>query len=321
MLGGIRIFSGSSNERIASSIAKHLSLNVSQVVHGKFSNQETSVEIKESVRKNDVYLVHSTGAHVNDDVMELLVMINACKMASAGRVVAVLTSYPYARQDKKDKSRAPISAKLLANMITHSGADHIITMDLHAYQIQGFFDVPCDNLIAEPVVIKWIRENIPDFYNSVLVSPDAGGVKRVASIADKLNVEFAMIHKERKRANQVDNMILVGDFRDKVAVIVDDMADTCGTLCFAAAKILEAGASTVYRAVKIISLPILVCVGGALERIMKSPIEAVAVTNTINQDENMKLCPKLKLMDVSMIFAEVIRRTHFAEAVECLFHE
>uniref|UniRef100_A0A452TFD4 ribose-phosphate diphosphokinase n=1 Tax=Ursus maritimus TaxID=29073 RepID=A0A452TFD4_URSMA len=205
------------------------------------------VEIGESVRGEDVYIIQSGCGEINDNLMELLIMINACKIASSSRVTAVIPCFPYARQDKKDKSRAPISAKLVANMLSVAGADHIITMDLHASQIQGFFDIPVDNLYAEPAVLQWIRENIAEWRNCIIVSPDAGGAKsRVTSIADRLNVEFALIHKERKKANEVDRMVLVGDVKDRVAILVDDMADTCGTICHAADKLLSAGATKVY---------------------------------------------------------------------------
>lgn len=241
-------------------------------------------------------------------------MINACKIASSCRVAAVIPCFPYARQDKKDKSRAPISAKLIANMLSVSGADHIITMDLHASQIQGFFDIPVDNLYAEPALLEYIRLNIPNWQEAVVVSPDAGGAKRVTSIADKLNIDFALIHKERKRANEVEKMTLVGNVEGKTAILVDDMADTCGTICLAADKLVEAGANKVYA----------ICVHGvfsgpALQRLNNSKFEAIVVTNTIPQEENMKLCPKIQCIDISGILAEAIRRTHNGESVSYLF--
>ncbi|XP_076319125.1 ribose-phosphate pyrophosphokinase 1 isoform X4 [Tachypleus tridentatus] len=243
----IKVFSGSSHPDLAQKVVDRLGIGLGKVVLKKFSNQETSVEIGESVRGEDVYIIQSGSGEVNDNLMELLIMINACKIASASRVTAVIPCFPYARQDKKDKSRAPISAKLVANMLSVSGADHIITMDLHASQIQGFFDIPVDNLYAEPAVLKWIKENITDWRSCVIVSPDAGGAKRVTAIADRLNVDFALIHKERKKANEVASMVLVGDVKDKIAILVDDMADTCGTVCHAADKLLEAGESKVYH--------------------------------------------------------------------------
>ncbi|CAD5120386.1 DgyrCDS8957 [Dimorphilus gyrociliatus] len=310
----IKVFSGNSHPDLAVRIADRLGIELGKVTSKKFSNQETSVEIGESVRGEDVYIVQSGCGEVNDNLMELLIMINACKIASAARVTAVLPCYPYARQDKKDKSRAPISAKLVANMLSVAGADHIITMDLHASQIQGFFDIPVDNLYAEPAVLKWIRENIIEWKNCTIVSPDAGGAKRVTSIADRLGVEFALIHKERKKANEVSSMVLVGDVKDRIAILVDDMADTCGTICHAAEKLQEAGATKVYA----------ICTHGifsgpASNRINESLFEAVVVTNTIPQEEKMKKSPKIRCVDVSMMLAEAIRRTHNGESVSYLF--
>ncbi|XP_043586158.1 ribose-phosphate pyrophosphokinase 1 isoform X1 [Bombus pyrosoma] len=334
----IKVFSGTSHPDLAQRIVDRLGIDIGKVVTKKFSNLETCVEIGESVRGEDVYIVQSGSGEVNDNLMELLIMINACKIASASRVTAVIPCFPYARQDKKDKggdgrdnrnskkqiimksnewkfrSRAPISAKLVANMLSVAGADHIITMDLHASQIQGFFDIPVDNLFAEPAVLKWIKENIIEWRNSIIVSPDAGGAKRVTSIADRLNVEFALIHKERKKANEVASMVLVGDVKDRVAILVDDMADTCGTICHAAEKLLEAGATKVYAI-----LTHGIFSGPAISRINNACFEAVVVTNTIPQDGHMQDCPKIQCIDVSMMFAEAVRRTHNGESVSYLF--
>nr|CAD7594287.1 unnamed protein product [Timema genevievae] len=368
----IKIFSGTSHPDLAQRIVDRLGIDLGKVVTKKFSNLETCVEIGESVRGEDVYIIQSGSGEVNDNLMELLIMINACKIASASRVTAVIPCFPYARQDKKDKaggdgggkitlpfklktnewkfrwshflatdpevsgsipgtfrffceavglergqlslSRAPISAKLVANMLSVAGADHIITMDLHASQIQGFFDIPVDNLYAEPAVLKWIRENIVEWRNSIIVSPDAGGAKRVTSIADRLNVEFALIHKERKKANEVASMVLVGDVKDRVAILVDDMADTCGTICHAAEKLLEAGATKVYAI-----LTHGIFSGPAISRINNACFEAVVVTNTIPQEQHMKDCPRIQCIDVSMMFAEAVRRTHNGESVSYLF--
>jgi len=334
----IKVFSGSSHPDLAQRIVDRLGIDLGKVVTKKFSNLETCVEIGESVRGEDVYIVQSGSGEINDNLMELLIMINACKIASASRVTAVIPCFPYARQDKKDKagdgkeskndtsqrivkynewkfrSRAPISAKLVANMLSVAGADHIITMDLHASQIQGFFDIPVDNLYAEPAVLKWIKENIAEWRNSIIVSPDAGGAKRVTSIADRLNVEFALIHKERKKANEVASMVLVGDVKDRVAILVDDMADTCGTICHAAEKLMEAGATRVYAI-----LTHGIFSGPAISRINNACFEAVVVTNTIPQDGHMRDCPKIQCIDVSMMFAEAVRRTHNGESVSYLF--
>jgi ribose-phosphate pyrophosphokinase len=318
----VKVFSGTSHPDLATKIAVRLGIDLGKVVAKKFSNLETCVEIGESVRGEDVYIIQSGSGAVNDNLMELLIMINACKIASASRVTAVIPCFPYARQDKKDKkhhglimaSRAPISAKLVANMLSVAGADHIITMDLHASQIQGFFDIPVDNLYAEPAVLKWIKENIPEWRNAIIVSPDAGGAKRVTSIADRLNVEFALIHKERKKANEVASMVLVGDVKDRVSILVDDMADTCGTICHAAEKLLEAGSTKVYA---ILTHGILS--GPAISRINNACFEAVVVTNTIPQDQHMKECSKIQCIDISLIIAEAIRRTHNGESVSFLF--
>ncbi|VDD74019.1 unnamed protein product [Mesocestoides corti] len=311
----IKVFAGCSNVDLAKRITDHIGIQLGNVNSKKFSNRETCVEVAESVRGEDVYIIQTGSGEVNDNLMELLIMINACKIASSCRVTAVIPCFPYARQDKKDKSRAPISAKLVANMLSVAGADHIVTMDLHASQIQGFFDIPVDNLYAEPAVIKWIQKNINDWQNCCVVSPDAGGAKRVTSLADQLNVEFALIHKERKRANEVDRMVLVGDVKGKVAILVDDMADTCGTICTAADRLTEAGATSIYA----------ICTHGifsgpAIDRINQSRFVAVVVTNTIDQKENMKRCSKLFCIDVSTVLAESIRRTHNGESVSYLFN-
>ncbi|KAL7838871.1 hypothetical protein AOLI_G00272750 [Acnodon oligacanthus] len=277
----IKIFSGSSHPDLSQKIADRLGQELGKVVTKKFSNQETCVEIGESVRGEDVYIVQSGCGEINDNLME-----------------AELQSL----------------AKLVANMLSVAGADHIITMDLHASQIQGFFDIPVDNLYAEPAVLKWIKENINEWKNCTIVSPDAGGAKRVTSIADHLNVDFALIHKERKKANEVDRMVLVGDVKDRVAILVDDMADTCGTICHAADKLVSAGATKVYAI-----LTHGIFSGPAISRINNANFEAVVVTNTIPQEDKIKHCNKIQVIDISMILAEAIRRTHNGESVSYLF--
>ncbi|ELK25915.1 Ribose-phosphate pyrophosphokinase 1 [Myotis davidii] len=318
----IKIFSGSSHQDLSHKIADRLGLELGKVVTKKFSNQETCVEIGESVRGEDVYIVQSGCGEINDNLMELLIMINACK----GKQSLLRNRWILQQGGGPKWSRAPISAKLVANMLSVAGADHIITMDLHASQIQGFFDIPVDNLYAEPAVLKWIRENISEWRDCTIVSPDAGGAKRVTSIADRLNVDFALIHKERKKANEVDRMVLVGDVKDRVAIFVDDMADTygticlddmadtCGTICHAADKLLSAGATRVYAI-----LTHGIFSGPAISRINNACFEAVVVTNTIPQEDKMKHCSKIQVIDISMILAEAIRRTHNGESVSYLF--
>ncbi|KAF9056151.1 phosphoribosyltransferase-like protein [Panaeolus papilionaceus] len=309
---GIKIFSGTSHPELAEIIARRIGLPLSKAEITKSGIGETNVTITESVREDDVYIINTGCGAVNTALMELCIMIHACKIASAKRITAVIPLFPYARQDKKDKSRAPITAKLVANMIQKAGCDHIITMDLHASQIQGFFDVP---LYAEPSAIFYIRTHF-NLDDVVIVSPDAGGAKRATSIADRLGVEFALFHKERKKANEVSRMVLVGNAKDKVAILVDDMADTCGTLCLAAEHLAEAGAVKVFGMVThgILS-------GNALERIEKSNLEKLIVTNTLPQHGNQALCRKLEVIDIGKVLGEVIRRSHYGESVSKLFHE
>ena len=225
--------------------------------------------------------------------MELLIMINACKTASARRITAVIPNFPYARQDKKDKSRAPITAKLMANMLQTAGCNHVITMDLHASQIQGFFNVPVDNLYAEPSTLRWIRENLP-VKECVIVSPDAGGAKRATSIADGLDLGFALIHKERARPNEVSRMVLVGDVSDRIAIIVDDMADTCGTLVKAADVVIQHGAK---EAIAIVTHGILS--GNAIEALNGSKLKKIVVTNTVPHEAKKELCSRIETIDIS----------------------
>lgn len=249
--------------------------------------------------------------NVNDNLMELLVMADAFRRASAKRITAVVPCFAYARQDKKDKSRAPITGKLVANLIQVAGVDRVITVDLHASQIQGFFDIPVDNLFAEPLIAKYINR-IPG--DKIIVSPDAGGVKRAKSIADKLDLDLAIIHKERKKANEVESMTLVGDVSNRVCILVDDMADTCGTLQLAAETLKAKGALDIYA---VVSHGVLS--GPAIKRIEASPIKELVVTNTIPQSENVKKSSKLRVIDIAPMLAEAIRRTHNGESISVLF--
>jgi ribose-phosphate pyrophosphokinase len=275
--------------------------------------------------------------------MELLIITNACKTASARRITVILPNFPYARQDKKDKSRAPITAKLMANMLQTAGANHVITMDLHASQIQGFFNVPVDNLYAEPSAVKWIRENVlhtnesgHDFSSSettshyrtdtcVIVSPDAGGAKRATSIADRLDLPFALIHKERSRPNEVSRMTLVGNVRGKICILVDDMADTCGTLAKAADTLIKQGGAK--DVVALVTHGILS--GNAVETLKKSQLSRLVITNTVpvleekvkglEVPDGEKGC-RLEMIDIAPVLAEAIRRTHNGESVSYLFN-
>lgn len=307
----IKLLAGNSHPDLAKAVAARLGLDLAKVNVSQYSNLETSVTIGESVRDEDVYIIQTGCGEVNTYMMELFIMIHACKTASARRITAVIPNFSYARQDKKDKSRAPITAKLMAKCLQQAGCDHVITMDLHASQIQGFFDVPVDNLYAEPATLRYIREKI-DYRNAVIVSPDAGGAKRAASIADRLDLNFALIHKERQRANEVSRMVLVGDVKDKICILVDDMADTCGTLVKAADTLIAHGAQSV---ISIVTHGVFS--GAAFDRLNASPISKVVCTNTVPHD--YADCSKLDHIDISPTFAEAIRRLHNGESISYLF--
>ncbi|CAI5759617.1 unnamed protein product [Candida verbasci] len=312
----IKLLAGNSHIELCKQIADKLGIKIARVGAFQYTNQETAIAIGESVRDEDVYIIQTgcDSEKINDYVMELLLMINACKVASARRITAVIPNFPYARQDKKDKSRAPITAKLLANLLQIAGCNHIITMDLHASQIQGFFRIPVDNLYAEPIMLKYIKENF-NKDDLIIVSPDAGGAKRVAGIADKLDVQFALIHKERARANEISRMVLVGDVSDKIAILIDDMADTCGTLCKAADILIENNAKQV---ICIITHGIFS--GSAIEKINESKIDKVVCTNSLPISNHLKNCSKLEMLDISSTLAESIRRLHNGESISYLFY-
>jgi len=315
----IRLLAGNSHPELAQSVADRLGISLTPCMPQQFSNGEINVKIAESIREEDVFIIQSGCNDVNDNLMELLVLISACKTASARRITAVIPCFPYARMDKKDKSRAPITAKLVANMLAIAGCDHVITMDLHASQIQGFFDIPVDNLFSEPLMISYIKTHIDGWNDSIIVSPDAGGAKRVTAIADKLGVEFALIHKKRdgKAENAPERMeLLVGDVRDKVAILVDDMIDTGHTLELAVRTLKDKGAKTIHA---------LISHGLFAEADMDSlqdlPLEHIVVTNTIPQKQHNAQCPKIITIDISSTIAESIRRTHNGESISLLFGE
>ncbi|VFV33650.1 ribose-phosphate pyrophosphokinase 2 [Lynx pardinus] len=309
----IVLFSGSSHQDLSQRVADRLGLELGKVVTKKFSNQETSVEIGESVRGEDVYIIQSGCGEINDNLMELLIMINACKIASSSRVTAVIPCFPYARQDKKDKSRAPISAKLVANMLSVAGADHIITMDLHASQIQGFFDIPVDNLYAEPAVLQWIRENIAEWKNCIIVSPDAGGAKRLHTISTELDVGLELRTQEILTWTEIKSRTLIFKRRKRGAWVAQSVKRPTSAQVMIL-QLLSAGATKVYAI-----LTHGIFSGPAISRINNAAFEAVVVTNTIPQEDKMRHCPKIQVIDISMILAEAIRRTHNGESVSYLF--
>ncbi|CCF60784.1 hypothetical protein KAFR_0L01740 [Kazachstania africana CBS 2517] len=308
----IKLIAGNSHPALAKLISTRLNIPLSQVGLYQYQSTEASVVVGETLRDEEVYIIQTGyGEHsINDFLMELLISIHGCRAASARKIVAVIPNFPYARQDKKDKSRAPITAKLIAKLLEAAGCDHIITMDLHASQIQGFFHAPVDNLYAEPTMLKYIRDNM-DLNNVTLVSPDAGGTKRVTSFADKLDLPFALIHKERQRANEVSKMVLVGDTKDRTCLIIDDMADTCGTLIKAARLLLENGAKEV---IAMISHGIFS--GNAIEKLESSEISQVICTNTVPLQ---KRSSKIIQLDISPVISEAIRRLHNGESISYLF--
>ena len=309
----IKIFSGNSNKPLAEAICKELNLPLGQIEVGHFSDGETSIHLAETVRGRDVFLIQSTSTPVNDYLMELLVMIDAVKRASAGRITAVIPYFGYARQDRKAKPRDLITAKLVADIITSAGADRILTMDLHANQIQGFFDIPVDHLIGGPLLYKYFREMSND--NLVVVSPDVGSVARARNVASKLNCPMAIIDKRRPKANQVEVMNIIGDIEGKSCLMVDDMIDTAGTICQGAQILKDKGAKEVYACCTHAVLS-----GPALERLQNSCIKELVILDTINLPEEKKI-DKIKVLSVAKIFAHAIQNIYNDNKMSDLFNE
>ncbi|AET39705.1 ribose-phosphate diphosphokinase Ecym_4684 [Eremothecium cymbalariae DBVPG len=309
----IKLLAGNSHPELAEKISRRLGVPLSKVGVYHYSNKETSVTIGESIRDEDVYIVQTgTGEQeINDFLMELLIMVHACRSASARKITAVIPNFPYARQDKKDKSRATITAKLVAKMLETAGCDHVITMDLHASQIQGFFHIPVDNLYAEPNILDYIRKNI-GVENTMLVAPDAGSAKRTSTLSDKLNLNFALIHKERQKANEISRMVLVGDVTGKSCIIVDDMADTCGTLVKATDTLIANGAKEV---IAIVTHGIFS--GSAREKLKSGKFTKIVTTNTVPVNLDLDIYDQI---DISAMLAEAIRRLHNGESVSYLFN-
>ncbi|KAI0988768.1 hypothetical protein GJ496_003308 [Pomphorhynchus laevis] len=359
------ILGGSSHPSFVNAVCDYLYIKRGKLNSTYLYNGEISVELHESVRGSDVYVIQSGCDDINSNLMELLLIIDACKNASANQITAVIPCFPYAHQDINTKSRSPITAKLVANMLSSAGCNHIITMDLHASQIQGFFDIPVDNLYAEPLFGDWIRENIKEYESAVMVSPDAGGAKRVASIADKLGLEFALIHAGRRRRKELrslfseplsiddvdygmilkaygsdnsnefcqlkqsepyseasskdtketaERLILVGNVKDRITIILDDLADSGITVLLAAQKLHQEGAREVYCLVThgILS-------GSGIDNLNKAKLSKFVCTNTVPRNKKSEECPKFEIFDVTPMFGEAIRRTHNGESVSHLF--
>lgn len=316
--GEIKVFCGNSNPEFAKTICKCLNVELGKAEVKTFADGEVSVSLEETVRGADVYLVQSTCKPVNDRLMELLVMVDACRRASAGRITAVIPYFGYARQDRKAKSRDPISAKLVANMITAAGADRVLTMDLHAAQIQGFFDIPLDHLLGNPSFVEYYLEKFPedkvDHDDFVVVSPDVGSVARARTFAQKVHMSLAIVDKRRQKANVCEVMNVIGDVKGKTCILYDDMVDTAGSLCNAARALVEVGgAKEVYACATHGVLS-----GPAYERLEASPIKEMVFLNTIPQANNTP-SGKVKFLDVAPVFARAIEHIHGSTSIADLF--
>ena len=307
----LKLFTCNAHPELANEIAELMGIKVGKSTVNKFSDGEIQVSIWESVRDCDVYVVQPTCAPVNDHLMELLIMIDALKRASAGRINAVIPYYGYARQDRKAKARDPITAKLVANLIQAAGADRVISMDLHANQIQGYFDIPVDHLLGLPILTKYFKEKNLD--NVVVVSPDHGSVTRARNMAERLDAPIAIVDKRRPEPNKSEIMNIIGDIDGKNCILLDDMIDTAGTICNAASALIELGAKNVYACATHGVLS-----GPAKERLEKSPIQELVLLNTLPIDDEKKL-DKMTFISVGPIFSEVITRVYQGGSVSTLF--
>jgi len=310
---GVKIFAGNSNGNLAIEIADVLGIPMGNANVSTFSDGEITVHLNENVRGSDVYVVQSTCTPVNNNLMELLLMVDALKRASARRITAVMPYYGYGRQDRKAQPRVPISARLVADLLTATGIGRLLTIDLHAGQIQGFFNIPVDHLYASPVLSEHVKEKYAN--DVVVVSPDAGGVERARAFAKRLNASLAIIDKRREKANVSQVMHVIGEVSNKNAILFDDMIDTAGTITQAAAALKENGAKRVIAACSHAVLS-----GPALKRINDSVLEDVIVTNTIPMEEKQKLCSKLTVLSVAKLLGEAIKRIHEESSVSSLFN-
>ncbi len=310
-----KIFAGNSNTALARAVCAHLERPLSAATVGRFSDGEIQVEIGENVRGNDTFIIQSTSPDANQNLMELLIMIDALKRASAGSITAVVPYYGYARQDRKVAPRVPITAKLVADLITAAGATRVLSMDMHAGQIQGFFNIPFDHLYAAPVMLDHMRRRFDgNTHDVVIVSPDAGGVERARAYSKRLGTTLCIVDKRRLQANVAEIMNVIGDVHGRTAVLLDDMIDTAGTLTQAANALVDQGAAKVFAYATHAVLS-----GPAVERIAKSPILDLVVTDTIALSPAAQACPKIKVVSVATLFAEAIRRIHHADSLSTLF--
>ena len=309
----MKILSCNSNLPLADSISKELNLKLVNAEVKRFSDMEVFVEVKENVRGEDMFVIQSTSYPANDNLMELLVTLDALRRASAKRITAVIPYFGYARQDRKSGPRTPISAKLVANLITSAGADRVLTMDLHAGQIQGFFDIPTDNLFAAPVFVKDIKDKYSDV-PTIVVSPDVGGVLRARAIARRINAGLAIIDKRREKPGASEVMNIIGDVSKHHCILVDDIVDSGGTLCNAAEALISAGAISVdaYVTHGVLS-------GSAVSRVLNSPLKNLVTTDSIQATEPIKLASNIRQISIASILGEAIRRVHIESSVSSLF--
>src|SRR5574343_310254 len=311
--GSLMVFTGNANPKLAADVVRRLGKSLGSATVGRFSDGEVNVELLENVRGKDVFVLQPTCVPTNDNIMELLIMVDALKRASAGRITAAIPYFGYARQDRRPRSaRVPISAKLVANMLTSAGIDRVLTVDLHADQIQGFFDIPVDNIYGSPVLVDDIEDQ--RFDNLMIVSPDIGGVVRARAVAKSLGVDLAIIDKRREKANHSEVMHIIGDVEGRTCILVDDMVDTAGTLCHAAKALKEHGAAKVYA---YCTHPVLS--GRAIENIENSSLDELVVTNTIPLSAAAQSCSRIRQLDIAPVVAEAVRRISNEESISAMF--
>lgn len=310
----MKLIAGNSNSPLAQAMADYLGVKLTPAAIRRFSDMEIFVEVQENVRGEDVFLIQSTSYPANDHLMELMITLDALRRASARRVTAVIPYFGYARQDRKPGPRTPISAKLVANLITTAGANRVLTVDLHAGQIQGFFDIPVDHLYARPVIVSDINKQHADLSKVMIVSPDVGGVVRARSLAGKLGVDLAIVDKRRERANASEVMNIIGDVKGRDCILFDDIADTAGTLCNAGKALMEQGANSVsaYVTHGVLS-------GPAIERVEKSVLTSMTVTDSIAPTETIKASKKMRILSIAPLLAEGVRRISEESSVSSLF--
>ena len=310
----IEVIAGNSNRPLAEAVAAELKIPLSEAEVGKFSDGEISITLPQTVRGKDVFIIQSTSIPVNDNLMELLIMIDACKRASAGRVTAVMPYFGYARQDRKARPRDPITAKLVADILTSAGADRVLTMDLHAAQIQGFFDIPVDHLYGAPILARYFKNKMNEDW--VVVSPDVGSVGRARNFASRVNAALAIVDKRRPKANAIEVMNVIGDVAGKSCIMVDDMIDTAGTICQGAEALVKNGAKEVYACCTHGVLS-----GPAMDRLIASPIKEIVVLDTIDLPEHVKNNPKIKVLSVAKLVAKAITTIYSDTSLSAIYED